>query len=186
MEKHFLSMNMQSSRGYKKNKSMRKGQTHSTHNMQKYLQKRIFTCQKTEPNEIGWQTAITTTTSVTTTTSTWTGRKSFLAKSICIGNRLVPVAHNAKYAANKSKLTNTNSGGGVARTVHGRRGRGRGRGWGSQASRGHRMGALEHATAEQQHQQHGAPEGWAESSKNSSLPPAPPRRTPAALCLSQC
>lgn len=155
--------------------------------MQKYLQKRIFTCQKTEPNEIGWQTAITTTTAVATTTSTWAGRKSFLAKSICIGNR--PVAHNAKYAANKSKLTNTNSGGGVARTARGRRGRGRGWGWGwgSQASRGHRMGALEHATAEQQHQQHGAPEGWAESSsKNSSLPPAPPRRTPAALCLSQC
>lgn len=100
--------------GIKKNKSMRKGQTHSTHNMQKYLQKRIFTCQKTEPNEIGWQTAITATTAVATTTSTWTGRKSFLAKSICIGNRLVPVAHNAKYAANKSKLTNTNSGGGVA------------------------------------------------------------------------
>lgn len=146
-------MNMQSSRGYKKKqKYAQRANTlntqQTTHNMQKYLPKRIFTCQKTEPNEIGWQTAITTTTAVATTTSTWTGRKSFLAKSICIGNRLVPVAHNAKYAANKSKLTNTNSGGGVTRTA---RGKGAGAGAEFEALRQAEATAWGHLNMQQQY-----------------------------------
>lgn len=106
---------------------MRKRQT----NRRKYLLKRIFTCQKTESNEIGWQTAANT--------SIYRGCKSFFGQINLHWQQAVPVAHNAKYAVNKSKLTNTNSGGGVRVTSP--RGRGKRHSLG-----GHRMGALEHAT----------------------------------------
>lgn len=69
------------------------------------------------------------------------GCKSFFGQINLHWQQAVPVAHNAKYAANKSKLTNTNSGGGVRVTSP------RGRGSGKRHSLGgHRMGALEHAT----------------------------------------
>lgn len=120
---------------------MRKRQT----NRRKYLLKRIFTCQKTESNEIGWQTAANT-----TIYTIYRGCKSLFGQINLHWQQAVPLAHNAKYAANKSKLTNTNSGGGV-RVTSPRQGQGQevlslsgGTAWG-------------HLNMQQQQRQHGAP-----------------------------
>lgn len=107
----------------KNNISMRKKQTNTLNTQQaKIFAEAHIYLAKTEPNEIGWQTAAITATATkvtkprtataATTTETATRWLKSFVKSICIGNRQQATRTSQfriiQNAANKSKLTNTN------------------------------------------------------------------------------